>query len=105
MSLAYTRRNKRQTGGSPQTGGECSSCSMPPPPQMGGACACKSMFKGGSPPTGGYRATAKNRKYLKLYKQGKSIGFTMLASLKAKGLVPRTSRKNKGKKVLGPKYK
>uniref|UniRef100_A0A6C0KA23 Uncharacterized protein n=1 Tax=viral metagenome TaxID=1070528 RepID=A0A6C0KA23_9ZZZZ len=99
MSLAFTRRNKRQNGGSPQTGGDCSACSLPPPPQMGGGCPCKSWFKGG------YRATAKNRKYLKLYKQGKSIGFTMLASLKAKGLIPRTSRKNKGKKVLGPKYK
>jgi hypothetical protein len=83
-----------QTGGG-QTGGG----------QTGGACPCKSWFKGGSPPTGGYRATAKNRKYLKLYKRGKSIGFTMTASLKAKGLIPRTSRKNKGKKVLGPKYK
>jgi len=67
--------------------------------QMGGGCPCKSWFKGG------YKATAKNRKYLKLYKRGKSIGFTMTASLKAKGLIPRTSRKNKGKKVLGPKYK
>jgi hypothetical protein len=67
--------------------------------QVGGACPCKSWFKGG------YKATAKNRKYLKLYKRGKSIGFTMTASLKAKGLIPRTSRKNKGKKVLGPKYK
>lgn len=104
MSLAFTRRNKRQNGGN------CSACSLPPPPQMGGAqtgggktggaCPCKSWFKGGS-----YKATAKNRKYLKLYKRGKSIGFTMTASLKAKGLIPRTSRKNKGKKVLGPKYK
>ena len=99
MSLAFTRRNKKQTGGG------CDACSLPSPPQMGGAlqagggCPCKSMFKGG------YRATAKNRKYLKMYKQGKSIGFTMVASLKAKGLIPRTSRKNKGKKVLGPKYK
>ena len=105
MSLAFTRRNKRQAGGSPQKGGDCSACSLPPPPQMGGAqtgggCPCKSWFKGGS-----YKATAKNRKYLKLYKRGKSIGFTMTASLKAKGLIPRTSRKNKGKKVLGPKYK
>lgn len=112
MSLAFTRRNKKQAGG------ECGACSLPPPPQMGGAlqtgggCPCKSWFKGGSPqrggspPTGGaYKATAKNRKYLKLYKRGKSIGFTMTASLKAKGLIPRTSRKNKGKKVLGPKYK
>jgi hypothetical protein len=38
---------------------------------------------------GGYRATAKNKKYLALYKKGKSIGFTMKASLKAKGLIPR----------------
>ena len=84
-------------GGALQTGGL---------PQTGGGCPCKSWFKGGSPPTGGaYKATAKNRKYLKLYKRGKSIGFTMTASLKAKGLIPRTSRKNKGKKVLGPKYK
>ena len=100
MSLAFTRRNKKQAGG------ECGACSLPPPPQMGGAlqtgggCPCKSWFKGGA-----YKATAKNRKYLKLYKRGKSIGFTMTASLKAKGLIPRTSRKNKGKKVLGPKYK
>jgi hypothetical protein len=38
---------------------------------------------------GGYRATAKNKKYLGLYKKGKSIGFTMRSSLKAKGLIPR----------------
>jgi hypothetical protein len=54
---------------------------------------------------GGYKATAKDKKYLKLYKQGKSIGFTMRASLKAKGLLPRTSKTMKGKKVLGPKYR
>uniref|UniRef100_A0A6C0AQW2 Uncharacterized protein n=1 Tax=viral metagenome TaxID=1070528 RepID=A0A6C0AQW2_9ZZZZ len=40
---------------------------------------------------GGYRATAKNTKYLKMYKQGKSIGFTMRSSLKAKGLIPRAN--------------
>ena len=40
---------------------------------------------------GGYRATAKNTKYLKMYKAGKSIGFTMTASLKAKGLIPRAN--------------
>jgi len=68
--------------------------------QAGGGCPCQSWFKGGA-----YKATKRNRKYLKLYKRGKSIGFTMTASLKAKGLIPRTSRKNKGKKVLGPKYK
>jgi hypothetical protein len=54
---------------------------------------------------GGYRMTARNRKYLKQYRAGKSIGFTMRASLKAKGLIPRTSRKYRGRKVLGPKYK
>ena len=54
---------------------------------------------------GGYKATARNRKYLRKYRQGKSIGFTMKASLKAKGLLPRTSRTMKGKRVLGAKYK
>jgi hypothetical protein len=54
---------------------------------------------------GGYRATRKNRNLLRRYKRGESIGFTATASLKAKGLIPRTSRKFRGKKVLGPKYK
>lgn len=40
---------------------------------------------------GGYRATKRNKKYLKMYKQGKSIGFTMRSSLKAKGLIPRAN--------------
>ena len=47
-----------------------------------------------------YVATSRNRKYLKLYKQGKSIGFTMRSSLKAKGLVRRAS----GKKIVSDKY-
>ena len=73
--------------------------------QAGGACGC--MMKGGKTRKnrrvrrGGYRATAKNRKYLRRWKQGKSIGFTMLASLKAKGLIPRAS----GEKIVSPKYK
>lgn len=54
---------------------------------------------------GGYKATARDREYLRKWKRGESIGFTMTASLKAKGLIPRTSRKYKGKKVLGSKYK
>jgi hypothetical protein len=49
---------------------------------------------------GGYRATRKNRQMLKKYKSGKSIGFTARASLKAKGLLPRSN----GRYVLGPKY-
>jgi hypothetical protein len=40
---------------------------------------------------GGYRATEKNLKYLRLFKRGKSIGFTMRSSLKAKGLIPRSN--------------
>lgn len=75
--------------------------------QRGGGCGCGMPLMGGGLmfANGGYRATAKNRKYLKMYRAGKSIGFTMLASLKAKGLIPRTSRKLRGRKVLGPKYK
>jgi hypothetical protein len=54
---------------------------------------------------GGYRATRKNRQMLARLRRGESIGFTATASLKAKGLIPRTSRKFRGKKVLGPKYR
>jgi len=62
-------------------------------------------MKGAPIQVAGYRATRKNRDLLKRYKKGESIGFTATASLKAKGLIPRTSRKFRGKKVLGPKYK
>lgn len=51
--------------------------------------------------SGGYRATKRNLKYLKLWKQGKSIGFTMRSSLKAKGLIPRAN----GTKRVSPKYR
>ena len=50
---------------------------------------------------GGYKPTKRNLKYLKLWKQGKSIGFTMRSSLKAKGLIPRSN----GTKRVSPKYK
>jgi hypothetical protein len=50
---------------------------------------------------GGYRATKRNRKYLRNYKKGKSIGFTMRSSLKAKGLIP---RKN-GTRRVSKKYR
>jgi len=84
---------QRQGGGSKQAGGGCG-CGMP---LMGGGGL---VFA-----NGGYRMTARNRKYLKKYRAGKPIGFTMRASLKAKGLIPRTSRKFRGRKVVGPKYK
>jgi hypothetical protein len=35
---------------------------------------------------------------------GKSIGFTARSSLKAKGMIPRTSAKNRGKKIVSDKY-
>jgi len=50
---------------------------------------------------GGYIATKRNLKYIKKWKQGKSIGFTMRSSLKAKGLIPRAN----GKKRVSIKYK
>lgn len=50
---------------------------------------------------GGYRATRRNKKYLKRYKSGKSIGFTMRSSLKAKGLI----RRSNGKYRVSKKYR
>jgi hypothetical protein len=66
--------------------------------QSGGGCGCKTQ-------RGGYKATRKNRNMLRKWRSGIPIGFTGVASLKAKGLIPRTSRKNKGKKIVGPKYR
>lgn len=76
--------------------------------QMGGGCGCTAgLLKGGATRRrkGGYRATKRNLKYLKKWKRGESIGFTMTSSLKAKGLLPRTSKTNKGKRVVSRKYK
>jgi len=91
----------------------------------GGGCGCgiKPLIGGGEPavaqgptapqphtsfnPNGGGRrtVTAKNRAAVRAFRSGKSIGFTMRAHLKAMGLIPRTSRKNKGKYVVSRKYK
>jgi hypothetical protein len=56
-----------------------------------------------SPPKskGGYRATARDKKYLARLRAGKSIGFTMRASLKAKGLLPRAN----GSRRVSEKYR
>lgn len=54
---------------------------------------------------GGYKPTARDLEYLRKWKRGESIGFTMTASLKSKGLIPRTSKTMKGKKILGSKYR
>ena len=68
------------------------------------SCGCSA----GLPPlpgqTGGYRKTRKNRSLLRKYKAGKKLGFTARASLKAKGLIPRSSRKNRGKYIVSKKY-
>jgi len=91
-------------------GSNCMSCGSAPPHLLriqqqsellrGGSCGCQAVPK---IPTalGGYRATKRNLKYLRLYKQGKSIGFTMRSSLKAKGLIPRAN----GKKRVSNKYR
>jgi len=50
---------------------------------------------------GGYRPTKKDKNALKRWKQGKSIGFTMRSSLKAKGLIPRAN----GTRRVSNKYK
>ena len=49
----------------------------------------------------GYKVTKRNIKYRNRWKNGKSIGFTMRSSLKAKGLIPRAN----GKIYKSEKYK
>jgi hypothetical protein len=66
-----------------------------------GGCGCMVPQTGGYKMHGGYRATKKDKKYLNLYKKGKSIGFTMTASLKAKGLIKRAN----GTKRVSKKYR
>lgn len=77
--------------------------------QRGGGCGCGGpLFQTGGATRkrrGGYRPTKKNLKYLNKWRKGESIGFTMTSSLKAKGLIPRTSKTMKGKKVVSRKYR
>ncbi len=106
------------------SGGGCG-CGAPKPPMMnlpagislgsltaglkGGACPCQEVPKIPVPLDqlqkegyrGGYRATKRNLKYLRKWKRGESIGFTMRSSLKAKGLIPRAN----GKKRVSAKYR
>jgi hypothetical protein len=63
------------------------------PTLVGGLCSC--MLKGG------YKPTKRNLFYLNKWKKGKSIGFTMKSSLKAKGLIPRSN----GTYKVSNKYK
>ena len=75
--------------------------------RKGGSCACGNSLFGmvGKARKGGYRATKKNLNTLRRYKRGESIGFTATSSLKAKGLIPRTSAALKGKYIVSPKYR
>ncbi len=72
--------------------------------QRGAGCGCanKSLGYIGS---GGYKPTKKNLQTLRRWRRGESIGFTATSSLKAKGLIPRTSTALKGKKIVSAKYR
>ena len=66
---------------------------------------CGLVYRGGGKTRScKYRPTKKNRNTLKRWKRGESIGFTLTSSLKAKGMIPRTSRKNRGKRIVSEKY-
>lgn len=110
MMLLAQNKNRQKVGGRigvlfPRFGGTRK--------RRGGACPCQVVpkipiplgqegYRGGyKARIGGYKATKRNIKYLKLWKQGKSIGFTMRSSLKAKGLIPRAN----GTKRVSNKYK
>ena len=67
--------------------------------KRGGSCGC-SMDR----MLGGYKPTKRNLKYLRRWKQGKSIGFTMRSSLKAKGLIPRANGTKKVSKIVLNKF-
>ena len=101
------RVNERTIGGIRTNGCGCTRFTVPI--QQGGTCACEIPSKlpvalGGAKvkkvTKGGYRPTKRNLKYLKRWKQGRSIGFTMRSSLKAKGLIPRAD----GTYKVSPKY-
>lgn len=84
-------------------GGAYGCQAVPPSPAPLGIGGSKALTvsKDGYKSRGGYRATKRDLKYLKLWKQGKSIGFTMRSSLRAKGLIPRSN----GTKRVSPKYR
>lgn len=63
--------------------------------------AAHQRMAGGSRRAGGYKPTPRNLAALRKWRAGKSIGFTMRSSLKAKGLIPRSN----GTRRVSPKYK
>jgi len=125
MSEEIRMRKQRGSGcgcNAKMLGGGCSSCELPAMRGGGGCAALSEGFQGcpmtgggatqpgtyqqlASTRVGGYKITKKNRALLRRWRQGKSIGFTATSSLKAKGLIPRTSKKYKGKRIVSNKYK
>ncbi len=105
-----TRKQKGKGCGCGSTPPKAPFMALPSEASMGSLTAA--LYKGGfncpcalapqihTPMGGGYRATKRNLKYLKLWKKGKSIGFTLKSSLRAKGLIPRAN----GTKRVSPKY-
>jgi hypothetical protein len=76
---------------------------FPPEDRMSCSACTAGLIRGGAVTTsqaGGYRATKKDLNALKRFKAGKSIGFTMRSSLKAKGLIPRVN----GTRRVSKKY-
>ncbi len=51
-----------------------------------------------------YRPTNKDMLVYAAWLRGEKIGFTQTSSLKAKGLIPRTSKTQRGKKIVSKKY-
>jgi hypothetical protein len=51
-----------------------------------------------------YRPTSKDMLIYAAWLRGERIGFTQTSSLKAKGLIPRTSKTQRGKKIISKKY-
>ncbi len=90
-SCSRNRKTRKQRG----AGCGCGNAALG---KIGGFTAGKNIFGSAF---GGYRPTKKNLATLRRYKQGKSIGFTATSSLKAKGLIPRSS----GQYIVSPKYK
>ena len=73
--------------------------------QKGAGCGCGNTLFGTIGRRGGYKTTKKNLETLRRWRRGESIGFTATSSLKAKGLIPRTSAANKGKYIVSNKYR
>ena len=108
-SILSSKQNKRSRKSMKRIVGGMCGAEFCPTSQMGGEISLPLYESNKGPYTvlskiGGkrrYKPTKKNRQYLAKWKQGKSIGFTMRSSLKAKGLIPRSN----GTKRVSDKYK